>query len=73
MMKNQIAQYVGIQEIKMVDCPMPTPNDDEVVIKMEYVGICGSDMHFYKDGRSGKNIKQIHCPDLVLFLEVVRN
>lgn len=55
-MRNQIAQYVGIQEIKMVDCPMPTLKDDEVVIKMEYVGICGSDMHFYKDGRSGQNV-----------------
>ena len=24
--------------------------DDEVLVKLEYVGICGSDMHYYETG-----------------------
>ena len=32
---------------------MPTPHADQVVVKIEYCGICGSDMHFFTDGRIG--------------------
>ena len=32
---------------------MPTPQADQVVVKIEYCGICGSDMHFFTDGRIG--------------------
>ncbi len=31
----------------------PTPNVDEVIIKVEAVGICGSDMHMYEPGQDG--------------------
>ena len=33
--------------------PIPVPKDDEVLVKLEYVGICGSDMHYYEMGRIG--------------------
>ena len=29
---------------------MPVPKDDEVLIKVEYVGICGSDVHGFESG-----------------------
>lgn len=35
-------------EIK--DAPVPTPKDDEVLIKVEYVGMCGSDIHGFANG-----------------------
>lgn len=33
--------------------PMPEPGDDEVLVKIEYVGICGSDSHYLEFGRVG--------------------
>ena len=29
------------------------PKDDEVLVKLEYVGICGSDLHYYESGAIG--------------------
>lgn len=36
-----------------VQRPIPTPADDEVVISVIANGICGSDVHFYAEGRLG--------------------
>ena len=33
--------------------PIPTPKANEVLVKLEYVGICGSDMHYYESGAIG--------------------
>ena len=33
--------------------PIPAPRADEVLVKLEYVGICGSDMHYYETGAIG--------------------
>ncbi len=35
-------------EIK--DAPVPVPKDDEIMLKVEYVGICGSDVHGFESG-----------------------
>ena len=32
---------------------IPRAKDDEVLVKLEYVGICGSDMHYYETGAIG--------------------
>ncbi|MDO5644251.1 MAG: zinc-binding dehydrogenase [Dermabacter sp.] len=31
----------------------PTPGDGQVLIRMAYAGICGSDLHYYFDGANG--------------------
>ena len=33
--------------------PIPEPKDDEVLVKVENVGVCGSDLHYYESGRIG--------------------
>ena len=38
------------------EIPMPKPGPGQVVVKIEYVGICGSDVHYYEHGRIGDNI-----------------
>src|SRR5690625_1256869 len=43
------AQHLSISEI-----PDPTPGADEVLIRVAYVGICGSDLHYYFEGRNGE-------------------
>ena len=49
----QVALMTGIGQIQMVERPIPQPKDDEVLVKIEYVGICGSDLHYYEAGRIG--------------------
>lgn len=33
--------------------PVPEPNADQVRIRVEHVGICGSDLHYYYEGANG--------------------
>lgn len=42
-----------VGKIEMQERPVPTPKDDEVLVKVEYVGVCGSDVHYYEHGRIG--------------------
>ncbi len=44
--------------LDVVDLPMPRPGPDDVLIKVEACGICGSDVHGY-DGSSGRRIPPI--------------
>lgn len=49
-MKNTkaILKVPGTMEIRPAE--VPVPKDDEVMIKVEYVGICGSDVHGFQSG-----------------------
>ena len=33
---------------KVIDKPVPAYDDDQVLIRVEYIGICGSDVHTYE-------------------------
>lgn len=33
--------------------PKPAPGPDQILVAPRFVGICGSDLHYYKDGRIG--------------------
>ncbi len=48
-----VAVMQGIGKMGYLERSIPQPEDHEVLIKMEYVGICGSDMHYYETGRIG--------------------
>ena len=43
----KVAVMEGIGKMGYTERPIPTPKADEVLVKLEYVGICGSDMHTY--------------------------
>ena len=47
------ALMMGPGKIEMGEVPMPEPKDDEVLIKIKHVGICGADLEFFKDGAIG--------------------
>jgi L-iditol 2-dehydrogenase len=40
-------------EITIETRDIPRVKDDQVLVKIRHVGICGSDIHYYKDGRIG--------------------
>ena len=47
------AVMTGIKKVEIQERRMPEPKDDEVLVKIEYVGVCGSDLHYYGAGRIG--------------------
>lgn len=49
----RVAVMEGIGKMGFTQRPIPTPKADEVLVKLEYVGICGSDMHYYETGAIG--------------------
>jgi len=51
------AALTGIREIKLIDIPKPEIQaSDDVLIRIKSIGVCGSDMHYYKEGRIGTQI-----------------
>lgn len=40
-------------DVRIEDVPVPKPKASEVLVAIKSVGICGSDVHFYKSGRIG--------------------
>lgn len=49
----KVAVMEGIGKMGYTERPIPIPKADEVLVKLEYVGICGSDMHYYETGAIG--------------------
>ena len=49
----KVAIMEGIGKMGYTRRPIPSPQADEVLVKLEYVGICGSDMHYYDTGAIG--------------------
>lgn len=41
-------------EVKRV--PIPVPKEDEVLLKVFCIGICGSDVHYYEHGKIGRYV-----------------
>ena len=52
----KVAVMNGIGKMGYTTRPIPTPKEDEVLVKLEYVGICGSDMHYYETGAIGNYV-----------------
>lgn len=40
-------------EVEIQQRPVPVPDPDQVLVKIESVGVCGSDVHYYQHGRIG--------------------
>jgi L-iditol 2-dehydrogenase len=53
-----VAIMTGIGKMDYTERPIPEPKANEVLVKLEYVGICGSDMHYYETGRIGDYVVQ---------------
>lgn len=52
---NRAAYMTAVKQMEIRELPMPEAGADEIVLKVEYVGVCGSDAHFFESGmRKGK-------------------
>ncbi|MFB5674983.1 NAD(P)-dependent alcohol dehydrogenase [Paenibacillus terreus] len=54
MMKAAVMPKPG--EINIEERPVPQLQPDEVLIKVMAVGVCGSDVHYYENGRIGRYV-----------------
>ena len=46
-LRHEALVYIGPEALDHRDVPDPTPQDGEVLVKVDSVGICGSDMHAF--------------------------
>ena len=49
----RIHQHGGPEVLRYEDAPDPKPGPGEVLIRLGAGGICGSDLHYYFEGRNG--------------------
>ncbi len=49
--KMRVCVLTGKQKLEWVERDIPQPGPGELQIKLGHVGICGSDLHFYHEGR----------------------
>lgn len=54
--KMNVAVMEGIGKIGYEKRDVPLNKDNEVLVKIEYVGICGSDLHYYTTGKIGNYV-----------------
>ncbi|MFH2068651.1 MAG: alcohol dehydrogenase catalytic domain-containing protein [Candidatus Omnitrophota bacterium] len=50
------AFLIGKKQIKIQDAPQPIVRNGELLVRVKKVGICGSDVHYFKEGRIGEQI-----------------
>ncbi|HQK71957.1 MAG TPA: alcohol dehydrogenase catalytic domain-containing protein, partial [Bacteroidales bacterium] len=47
----------GIRRIEITEKPVPEiSQSDEVLIRIRSVGVCGSDIHYYNEGKIGSQV-----------------
>jgi len=50
---NLTAILYAVDDIRLENCKVPQPADDQVLLRMDSVGICGSDVHYWTHGAIG--------------------
>ncbi len=56
----RVARLHGPGDVRMEDVPLPSPPDGQVRLRMRSVGICGSDLHHFREGSTGS--EEIEAP-----------
>ncbi|MDR2041096.1 MAG: alcohol dehydrogenase catalytic domain-containing protein [Tannerella sp.] len=56
-------QLTGLRRMELFDVPQPDVREDtDVLIRMQAVGVCGSDVHYYATGKIGSQVVQYPFP-----------
>jgi len=54
-MKVKAVKWFAPLDMRLVDMDRPVPAPHEALVRVESVGVCGSDVHYFRDGRIGEN------------------
>jgi L-iditol 2-dehydrogenase len=46
----------GVRDVRLEQRPVPTPQPHEALVRITRVGVCGSDMHYFTQGRIGDHV-----------------
>jgi L-iditol 2-dehydrogenase len=49
----KIAELIALRQFQLIEAPLPGPAPGEVQVRVDAVGICGSDLHSYAEGAVG--------------------
>lgn len=52
----RVLRLHGPRDLRMHDEPVPEPGPGEVRLRITSVGVCASDLHYYRDGRIGSTM-----------------
>jgi L-iditol 2-dehydrogenase len=52
-MQNKAAVMHDTHDVRLEDVPVPEPGPKDVMVEIQAVGVCGSDVHYYEEGRIG--------------------
>lgn len=53
----KVAYFTGLRELEIGEAPEPElDRPDAVLLRIDRVGVCGSDVHYYRNGRIGGQI-----------------
>jgi L-iditol 2-dehydrogenase len=50
---NRAAVLHGVGDLRIEELPTPEPGPHEVLVQINSVGVCGSDVHYFEHGRIG--------------------
>lgn len=64
-------RYYGTEDVRFEKIEKPSYKADEVLIKVVYAGICGSDLHIYRKGMFIQNIPETMGHEFVGIVEEV--
>jgi L-iditol 2-dehydrogenase len=55
----KVAYFTGLRQLEIRDAPQPRlERPDDVLLRIDRVGVCGSDVHYYLHGRIGDQVLQ---------------
>ena len=55
-MQNRSAVLNAAASLEVLERPVPEPGRHQVLVQVQAVGICGSDVHYYEHGRIGSYV-----------------
>ncbi len=55
----KVAVMVGNNKMDLIERDVPVPAEDQALVKIEYVGICGSDMHIFESDWGKRVLKPL--------------
>ena len=58
-------------ELELTDIPVPTPDENEALIKVRYGGVCGSDMVVYRHKHMTATIPRVLCHEILGTIETL--
>jgi len=51
----RVAELIGLRRFRLAETGEPEPGPGEVQVRIQAVGVCGSDMHSYAEGGIGRS------------------